>query len=86
MNIRHHGDGRLCRDKLKRIGGFLVGHRHAHDVAADGFNRAYLLQGAVNVGREGFRHRLHGDRRAAADLDRPNLYPPRLSAFHAISF
>ena len=52
--------------------GFLVAGA-AHDVAAGGGERVDLRQRAVDVGRLGGRHRLHGDRRAATDRDATDL-------------
>ena len=45
----------------------------AHDVAPGAGERVDLLQRALDVGRLGDRHRLHRDRRVAADGDRADV-------------
>ena len=49
-------------------------HRDAHELGARLRELDALPRGRVDVGRVGVRHRLDGDRRAAADLNRPDLH------------
>ena len=49
----------------QRVGVVLARHGDADDVAAGGRQLGDLLQGRVDVGGEGRRHRLHADRRVA---------------------
>ena len=61
------GDSR--DDRLQRLDVLLARHRDAHDVGAGLGDRADLLHRRREVGGLGLGHRLHGDRRAAADRD-----------------
>jgi hypothetical protein len=67
MNI---GDDRhfyLAHDVLERQRRILVGARDAHDIRTGAFQRLDLLDRRLDVARDRVRHRLHGDRRIAAD-------------------
>ena len=66
------GDDRdlgLARDGRQRVGVVLARHRHPDDVAAGRGELGDLLQRGVDVGGQRGGHRLHADRRVAADLD-----------------
>src|SRR6478735_4345776 len=66
------GDDRdlaLPRDRGQRVGVVLARAGDAHDVAAAGRELGDLLEGRVDVGRRGRRHRLDRDREVAADAD-----------------
>ena len=61
-------------DVRHRRRGFGVVYRHAHDFGAGARERGHLLHRAVDVGGVGVGHRLHDDRRVAADLDMRNAH------------
>ena len=59
-----------CFDhRRQRLGVDRVGHGDAHDLAAGRGQRGDLLQRGVDVGGDRRGHRLHADRRVAADED-----------------
>ena len=60
-----------CGHRGRRFGQV---HRDAHELRARLRQLDALPRGRLDVGRVGVRHRLDGDRRAAADLDRPDLH------------
>ncbi len=69
MNVRDDGHTDLAHDLPERRRARLVGDADANDVGA-GLGRAVdLCDGACDVRRQCVGHRLHGDRRAAADGD-----------------
>ena len=74
---RHRRAGHDLGQALGRLG--LVA-RATNDVAAGRGERVDLLQRALDVGRLGDRHRLHRDRRAAADGDVADVDLPRRPA------
>ena len=57
-----------AHDRFQRQRRFLVRAGDAHDVGARRLQRLDLADGRLDVGRQRVRHRLHGDRRVAADL------------------
>ena len=70
--------GTICASAIGRF--FLVA-RAAHDVAARGGERVDLRERAVDVGGLGGGHRLHRDRRVAADRDRADHDLPGVPPF-----
>ena len=79
MHIRHDRDGRAFADCAQRVRGLHVWRRAAHDVAARVRQRANLRERGFRVPGIGVCHRLHRDRRAAADRHRTDV---NLSCFH----
>jgi hypothetical protein len=75
VDVGHHRDGRLGRDRGQGGGVVGVGHGHPHDVAAGGGQLGDLLQGAVDVGGLGDGHGLDADGGAAADGDPADVDP-----------
>ena len=65
-------DRRHRRCRLRQI------HRDAHELGAGLRELDALPRRRVDVGRVGVRHRLDGNRSAAADLNRPDLYADSL--------
>ena len=64
------GDDRhldLAHDVLQRQCRFLVGTGHPDDIGASPLQRLHLLDGGLDVAGDRVGHRLHGDRRIAAD-------------------
>jgi hypothetical protein len=68
VDVGHERHHRRLGDRLERRRRFGVGAGDAHDVRAGFFQQADLADGGVGVSRQGVGHRLHGDRRIAADL------------------
>ena len=62
-----HGD--LAQYIAEVLGGLHVGHGEPHDIAACGLQGADLGDSRLGIRRLRIRHRLHGDRRTAADRD-----------------
>src|SRR5258707_3299678 len=77
VDVGHERDADLPLDLAELLGGVAHGHRAPHDVATRGLQRPDLEQRRLHVPRVGLRHRLHGDGRAAAHLDAPELDLPR---------
>ena len=73
---------------LRHGGGRLVAvDRDAHELGAGARQRRDLARGAFDVGGVGVGHRLHDDRRAAADRDAADIDRDRFVArLHAQSF
>ena len=74
VDVGDHGHRRTGHDVGQPFGRLRLVARAAHDVAAGRRQGVDLLEGALDVGRLGDRHRLHGDRRATthghgADVD-----------------
>ena len=61
LDVRHGGGGLVAVD------------RDAHDFGAGAGQRRHLARGALDVGRVGVGHRLHDDRRVAADGDAADI-------------
>jgi hypothetical protein len=61
-------------DLRYRRGRFRDVDRHAHHSGSGVRQLDALLSGRARIGRVGHRHRLHDDRRAAADLDVPDAH------------
>ena len=73
-----HGDAHLRQPLLdaRHGGGRLVAvDRDAHQLRAGARQRRHLARGAFDVGGVGIGHRLHDDRRAAADDDAADVRP-----------
>src|SRR5213592_3752612 len=68
VDVGHEGNADLPLDLAELLGRLADGHRAPHDVAAGRFERPDLEQRRLDVARVGLRHRLHGERRVAADL------------------
>ncbi len=68
VDVGDHRDRRLRDDGLERLGVFVARHRHADDVGAGLGDTMDLGHRRRKVGGLGLGHRLHRDRRAAADL------------------
>ena len=73
VDVGDHRDLAVPGDLGQRVGVVLAGAGHPDDVAAGGRELGDLLQRGVDVGRGGGAHRLHRDRRVAADLDLADL-------------
>src|SRR5206468_3338385 len=69
VDVRHERDADLPLDLAELLGGLADGHRTPDDVAAGRLERPDLEQRRLDVARVGLRHRLHGERRVAADFD-----------------
>ena len=80
VDVGDHRDLRVLGDLGQRVGVVLARARHADDVAAGGGELGDLLERRVDVGGQRGRHRLHGDRRVAADPHRADLDLPRPAA------
>ena len=70
----------LCGRSRQRVGVDRVGHGDADDLAAGRGELGDLLQRRVDVGGDGRRHRLHADRRAAADQHAADVELPGRAA------
>ena len=67
VDVGDHRDRRLAHDRLQRLDVLLARHRDADDVGAGLGDAMDLVHRRLQVGGLGLRHRLHGDRRTAAD-------------------
>src|SRR4030095_7222993 len=79
VNIGDQRDPDLPLDLAELLGGLADRHRAPYDVAARRLERPDLEERRLHVARVGLGHRLHGDRRFAADLDSAQLDLSRLS-------
>ena len=73
---QRHGDAELrepVADLRHRGGGLVAVDRDAHDLGAGVRQRRDLARGRLDVGGVGVGHRLHDDRRAAADGDAADI-------------
>ena len=70
VDVGDHRDRRPRHDLGQPLGRLRLVARAADDVAPGGGQGVDLLERALDVGRLGDRHRLHGDRGAATDGDR----------------
>jgi hypothetical protein len=73
---QRHSDAELPKsvaDLRHRGRRFVAIDRDAHDLRAGMRQRGDLARGRLDVGRVGIGHRLHDDRRAAADRDATDL-------------
>ncbi len=68
------GIGESLDDRAQRLGVLVARHGDAHEVGARLGDRRDLLHRGLEVRRLGLRHRLHGDRRAAADQDAADVH------------
>ena len=68
MDVRHQGQGRFLADGGEAPGGLHIGHRQTGDLAAGGFERADLGEGALHIRGPGIEHGLDDHRLTAADL------------------
>ena len=73
VDVGDHRDLRLLRDRGQRVGVVLARAGDPHDVAPGRGELGDLLERRVDVGGERRGHRLHGDRRVAADPDLADL-------------
>ena len=69
VDVGDHGDRRLLDDRLERLDVLLARDGDPHEVGAGVRDGADLRHRGGEVRRLRLRHRLHGDGRAAADLD-----------------
>ena len=67
VDVRDHRDRRALDDRLERDRVLVARHRHPDQLAAGVGHAADLLERRLDVARVGLRHRLHDDRRPAAD-------------------
>jgi hypothetical protein len=65
-------DGRHRCSRLGQV------HRNAHELGTGLRQLDALARGRIDVGRIRVRHRLDGNRSAAADVNRPDFYADRL--------
>ena len=77
VDVGDHRDLRLLRDDRQRVGVVLARHRDPHDLAAGRRELGDLLKRRVDVGGQRDAHRLHRDRRVAADQDPADVDLPR---------
>ena len=77
VDVGDDGDLGRAHDLRQRGGGLGVGAGDPHDVGARFLEGADLADGRLGVGRRRIGHRLHRDRRAAADGDRTHPDAPR---------
>ena len=76
VNISDHRDLRLAGDRGERVGVVLTRDGDPHDLAPGRGELSDLLQGRVDVGRQGGGHRLHRHRGVSADLDSADVQLP----------
>jgi hypothetical protein len=76
VDVGDHRDRRLGDDRPQRLGVLLARHRAAHHVGARVGDLADLIHRRGQVRGLGLGHRLHGDRRAAADRHPSHEYLP----------
>ncbi len=69
VDVGDHGDRRAHDDLLQRLDVLVARHRDAHDVRARLGDLLDLVHRRLEIRGLGLRHRLHDDRRAAADRD-----------------
>ena len=80
VDVGDHRDLRVLRDLRQRVGVVLARAGDPDDVAAGRGQLGDLLEGGVDVRGQGGGHRLHRDRRLAADPDLADLDLPGLAA------